>query len=376
MQKTNILQIIATLDIGGAERQLVELVKRLDKNKYNVTVCCITRGGPMEENLKKLGIEYHLLHKRFKFDFTVIFKLTRLIRQKKIDLVHTWNFTANAWGRLCAWVAGVPIIIASEHGTFSPVLKRQILVDKLLSKCTDKIITVSNNFKECIERIEKIPHEKIIAIHNGIDINEFGTSVNNANLKNELKIDKECPVVGIVARLDPLKDHESFLRAAEYIIKKMPEVRFLIVGDGELRGKLESLAKEVGLSKKVIFTGFRRDITNILSIINVFVLCSISEALGIAVLEAMASSKPVVATNVGGIPEVVKDEETGILVPPGNPEALAESITRLLKNKEEARRIGLAGRRRVEKYFDIKLKVKKVEEIYDKLINLKLIINN
>ncbi|MBU0477116.1 GT4 family glycosyltransferase PelF, partial [bacterium] len=370
MQKTNILQIIATLDIGGAERQLVELVKRLDKNKYNVTVCCITRGGPMEENLKKLGIEYHLLHKRFKFDFTVIFKLTRLIRQKKIDLVHTWNFTANAWGRLCAWVAGVPIIIASEHGTFSPVLKRQILVDKLLSKCTDKIITVSNNFKECIERIEKIPHEKIIAIHNGIDINEFGTSVNNANLKNELKIDKECPVVGIVARLDPLKDHESFLRAAEYIIKKMPEVRFLIVGDGELRGKLESLAKEVGLSKKVIFTGFRRDITNILSIINVFVLCSISEALGIAVLEAMASSKPVVATNVGGIPEVVKDEETGILVPPGNPEALAESITRLLKNKEEARRIGLAGRRRVEKYFDIKLKVKKVEEIYDKLINL------
>jgi len=249
MKKTNILQIIATLDIGGAEKQLIELVKRLDKNKYNVTVCCITRGGPLEEDLKKLGIEYHILYKRFKFDFTVIFKLTRLIRQKKIDLVHTWNFTANAWGRVSAWIAGVPIIIASEHGTFSPVLKHQILVDKLLLKCTDKIITVSDNLKESVERMEEIPHEKIIAIHNGIDINEFSTSINNTNLKNELKIDSECTVVGIVARLDPLKDHESFLRAAGHIVKELSEVRFLIVGDGELRGKLESLAGEIGLGE-------------------------------------------------------------------------------------------------------------------------------
>jgi len=372
MNKTNILQIIATLDIGGAERQLIELVKRLDKNKYNVTVCCITRGGPLEEDLKKLGIEYHILYKRFKFDFTVIFKLTRLIRQKKIDLVHTWNFTANAWGRVSAWIAGVPIIIASEHGTFSPVLKHQILVDKLLLKCTDKIITVSDNLKESVERMEEIPHEKIIAIHNGIDINEFSTSINNTNLKNELKIDSECTVVGIVARLDPLKDHESFLRAAGHIVKELSEVRFLIVGDGELRGKLESLAGEIGLGEKVIFTGFRRDINNILPFIDVFVLCSGSEALGVAILEAMACSKPVVATNVGGIPEVVKDEETGILVPPGNPQVLAKVIVNLLKDREKARRMGLAGRRRVEQYFDIKLNVKKAEEIYDKLIEEKL----
>ena len=372
MNKTNILQIIATLDIGGAERQLIELVKRLDKNKYNVTVCCITRGGPLEEDLRKLGIEYHILYKRFKLDFTVIFRLIRLIRQKKTDLVHTWNFTANAWGRVSAWIAGVPVVIAEEHGTFYSSLRHQIFVDKLLLKCTDKIITVSDNLKESVGRIEKIPYEKIIAIHNGIDINEFSTSINNTNLKNELKIDRECPVVGIVARLDSVKDHETFLRAAEYIIKEMPEVRFLIVGDGELRGKLEFLAGEIGLREKVIFTGFRRDINNILPFIDIFVLCSISEALGIAILEAMACSKPVVATNVGGIPEGVKNEETGILVAPENPEALAKGIIRLLRNKEEARRMGLAGRRRVEQYFDINLKVKKVEEIYDELIGEKL----
>ncbi|MCK4401029.1 GT4 family glycosyltransferase PelF [bacterium] len=371
MGKTNILQIISTLDIGGAERQLVELVKRLDKDKYNITVCCITRGGPFEEDLRKLGIEYHILYKKFKLDFTVIFRLIHLIRRKKIDLVHTWMFTSNTWGRIAAWIAGVPVIIAEEHGAFYSSLRHQISVDKLLLKCTDKIITVSDNLKESVERIGKIPHEKIIAIHNGIDINEFSTSINNANLKNELKIDSECPVVGIVARLDPLKDHESFLKAAGHIVKELPEVRFLIVGDGELMGKLESLAGEIGLREKVIFAGFRQDINNILSIIDVFVLCSTSEALGIAILEAMACSKPVVATNVGGIPEVVDDGRTGILVPPENPQALADGIIRLLKNKEEARRMGLAGRKRVEQYFDINFTVEKTEQIYERLLQKK-----
>ena len=118
--KTNILQIIATLDIGGAERQLVELVKRLDRNKYNVSVCCITRGGPLEEDLKKLGIEYHILYKRFKFDFTVIFRLTRLIRRGKIDLVHTWMFTSNTWGRIAAKFTNVSVVMSAEHCLVTP----------------------------------------------------------------------------------------------------------------------------------------------------------------------------------------------------------------------------------------------------------------
>jgi len=149
MEKTNIHQIIATMDIGGVERQLIELVKGLDKNKYNVTICCITRGGPLEEDLKKLGIEYHILYKKFKFDFTVIFRLIRLIRQKKIDLIHTYLFTANTWGRIAAVLAGVPIVIASGRNAI-PWRKKMfhILIDRFLSRYTDIIICNSSFIKK------------------------------------------------------------------------------------------------------------------------------------------------------------------------------------------------------------------------------------
>ena len=373
MKKTNILQIISTLDVGGVETQLSELVKRLNREKYNITVCCITRGGLLEGRIKEAGIKLVILKRKFKFDPSIIFQMVRLIKREKIDLVHTYMFTANTWGRIAAVLANVHVIIASERNAI-PWRKKilHILIDRFLSRYTDVIVCNSNFIKRVNTKRASISEKKFTVVYNAVDIKQFSPEINSDMIRREFSMPPGVPVVGMVARLHSCKGHQYLLKAAVEVIKGLPEVKFVLVGDGELREELENSAMRLGISKNIIFTGNREDVPQLIQLFNVAVLSSIHEGFGNFLIEAMACSKPVVATNVGGIPEVVKNEETGILVPPENPEALAEGIIRLLRNKEESRRMGLAGRRRVEQYFDIKLKVRKVEEIYDKLIGEKL----
>ncbi len=372
MRKINILQIIATLDIGGAERQLVELVKRLDKNKYNVTVCCITRGGPLEEDLKKLGITYHILYKKFKFDFTVIFRLIHLIRRKKIDLVHTWMFTSNTWGRIAAKFTSVPVIISTELSMVNPFKGRiQRTVDRMLAGCSNIIIANSESVKNSHTKRERIPLNKIIAIPTGVDTQEFKPrSIDIEKREKLFDLKEPVPVVGIIGRLVEGKGYEYFMRAAVQVLRFAP-AKFILVGKGPWRKKLEKMADELGISNEVLFMGYYKDVIEILSLIDIFVVSSLSEGLSSVLLEGMAMAKPVVAMNIESNAQVVVNEETGILVSPKNPKALAESIIRLLKNKEEARRMGLAGRKRVEQYFDINFTVEKTEQIYERLLQEK-----
>ena len=373
MRRINILQLIATLDIGGAERQLVELVKRLDKNKYNITVCCITRGGPLEEDLKKLGIAYHILYKKFKFDFAVIFRLIRLIRQKKIELIHTWMFTSNTWGRIAARFTGVPVIISTELCMVNHFKGRiQRTVDRMLAGSSDIIIANSRSVRNSHIKRERIPLNKIIAIPTGVDTQEFKPQSIDIKKREELFGLKEpVPVVGIIGRLVEGKGYEYFMEAAVKVLRST-HAKFVMVGKGPWREKLEKISNKLGISNEVLFMGYYQDLVGILSVIDILVLSSLSEGLSNVLLEGMAMAKPVVTTDIESNAQVVVNGETGILAPPRNPEALAEGIIRLLKNKEEARRMGLAGRKRVKKYFDIKKTVERVEEIYDKLIGEKL----
>ncbi len=372
MSKTNILQIIATLDIGGAERQLVELVKRLDKNKYNITVCCITRGGPLEDDLKRLGIEYYILYKKFKFDFTVIFRLICLIRRKKIDLVHTWMFTSNTWGRIAAKFVNVSVVISAERCLVTPWKGRiQRLIDRILSGCSDVIIANSESVRSSHIKEEKIISDKVIAISNGVDTQKFNPQMINAKKQKELlDIENSLPVIGVVSRLVKGKGLEYFLESVEQVLQSS-SAKFLIIGDGPLRDKLEKMINELGISNEVLFVGYYQYLVEILSVIDILVIPSLSEGLSNVLLEGMAMAKPVVTTNIESNTQVVVNGKTGILVPVGNPEALADGIIRLLKNKKEARRMGLAGRRRVEQYFDINFTVEKTEQIYERLFHEK-----
>ena len=364
MKKVNILYLVVGLEIGGTEIQLLELLKKLDRRKYNPIVCSIKEKGIVADDIEKTDIRVESLSIRNRFNLLALPRLVKILRRERIDILHTFLFWANILGRFTGRIARVPIIISSEECINLRKKKIAILIDRLTSRWADRIVVISKAIKNTLVERERISPEKIEVIYNGIDLNSFKTE--------DKKEEDSIPKVGIVGRLHPDKGHRYFLKAAAQIVKKEPRVEFLIVGNGPLRKELGALSNKLGLSGKVIFAGERRDILKIISSLDILVLSSLEEGLGNVLLEAMATGKPVIATKVGGVPEVVLDGETGILVPPRNPEALAQVTLKLLTNRALAKRMGQAGRRRVEKYFTIDRMVKETEKVYNNFIKEKI----
>lgn len=371
MNKINVLYLIATLDVGGAEGQLVELVKRLDKRKFNPAVCCLTRGGPLlEQELKEARIEYFILGKKFKFDFSVVFKLIHTLKQKNIHILHTRMFTSNAFGRVAGIFSRIPIIIATEDGVDIWKSKFRLFIDWFLSHFTDRIICVSEGVRNFYHRYAGIPLSKLITIYGGIEITD---KINiDEQKKEEFGFERNSTIITTIGRLVPSKGIKYLLYTVARIVEHSPNVRFLIIGEGPQKDELRGLAEKLEINKYVVFTGIRKDIQAILAITDIFVLPSTSEGFGISILEAMAKTKPVVATGVGGVPEIIQDGINGFLVPPRSAESLAKKILFLLKNEEIACKIAQKGRKRIEKYFSIDETVSKTEELYETLTRTKI----
>ncbi|MBA7709862.1 putative glycosyltransferase EpsD [subsurface metagenome] len=307
------------------------------------------------------------------------------MRQKRYDIVHTHNSKAGFIGRLAAKIAGVPIIIHTIHGFAFHEYERPprrilfILLERFAARLCDKLITISEPLKEWGLRLKIGRPEKYVTIYSGIEVEKFKVNINIDGKKKELGIKPNVKVIGVVAKLWEGKGHETVLEAAPQVIKKIPDVKFLFVGEGYLRDRLKARVRKLGLSDKIIFTGFRSDIPKITATFDVALLVSLFEGMGRVLLEAMVLGKPVVATKVGGIVDVVKasglegplawkEGETGILVPPGDADALAKAIVTILKDEELARRMGEAGKRRIDKRFTAKTMVKRISEVYEKLI--------
>lgn len=360
------MYVIATMGIGGAEKQLVEIVKRLDKDKYDAMVCCLTRGGPFEDELKQEGIRYSILWKRFKFDFSVIFKLVRLLRIEKVDILHTYMFTSNSFGRVAGAVARVPKIVVSERCVDIWKNKFHFLIDRILLHWTDKVICVSNGVRKFyVDKID-ISDEKAVTIYNGLAIEHCHT---NADITKKYGLCSGNRIIGTIGRLTLQKGLKYLIHSAAIALRQTPQIKLFIIGDGPEKKNLVKLVNNLGISERVIFTGFQKDVMPFLKVMEIFVLPSLFEGLPNVVLEAMAFEKPVVAINIPGVDEVVTDGETGVLVPPRSPESLADAIIELLNNEGKARRMGISGRERVEKYFNIELMVEKYENVYDELVH-------
>ena len=362
----NILHLIATLEVGGAEKQLASLVKRIDRTRYNPTVCCLVKGGPFEKEFREAGIRYFVLGKQFKFDFTVIFKLISLIRQEKPDILHTWMFTSNSFGRITGIIARVPIIISSEMCIDIWKNRFHFFLDSLLSYFTARIVCVSEGVKEFYREHTFIPHGKLITIYNGVEtVGE--TNIVVEKKKKEFGLRHENIVITTIGRMAQQKGIKYLLYAVPKVIENVPEARFLIVGEGREKEKLENILCNLNIHEYVIMSGLRADVKEILSFTDIFVLPSLFEGLPNVIMEAMAARKPVIATRIHGSDELVVNNETGILVPPRNPGALVDAIINLLNDTERTRRMGIAGRKRVEKYFNVDSMVKKHENLYNEL---------
>lgn len=372
MEKLRVIQLVEDLKIGGAERVIADIAEGVDRNLFDASVWCVSRGGETAEELRKKGIEVRVLGIKSYHNPLNIFRLSSQLKKAIPDIVHTHGYFASVIGRLAARRARISVIISHVHSTYWEYKKKHILMEKALSRITDRIICCSKAVENFVRGYEKIKPEKTLMIYNGVDEDRFSTVPDTSSLRAQLAIEEGASVVGTISSLTPHKGHAYLIQAAVKVHDSWPAAKFLIVGDGLLRKTLEEQAGRLNIASSVIFAGIQKNIPEVLSLMDVFVLPSYSrEGLGIAIIEAMAAGKPVVATNIGGIPEVVKDGETGYLAPPQNPEALAQAIIKLLQNPTNAKAMGKQGRIRFEKKFTKKRMLSEVENLYAALIDKK-----
>lgn len=366
-----ICYIIGQLGKGGAEKQLYELLKGINRDMFYPIVVNLSNGGYWENEIQRLGIKVVALPRKKNFEFTRLFELIKLLKKIKPHIVHTYMYSANSYGRIAAILTRVPIIIASERNL--PELRKdknryQLFWDKLLAAFSDGI--VCNSFEAANSLIKKYSFnfEKVFTIHNGINAKGF-LKENSSNRKKKLA----SKVIGTIGRLCLQKNHKFFLDMAKVILNilKDSSIKFLIVGNGPLRNELEDYSKKLGIENNVVFTGERSDIPELLQSMNIFVMSSLYEGMSNAIMEAMLSGLPVVATDVGGNRELIVQNETGYLCPLKDTEAFVNIIVSLINNESKAKKLGENGRRKILNEFTIEKMIQNTESIYKNLLEKK-----
>lgn len=352
-----------SMPVGGAETLTANLVRSLDRQRFAPEIACLKHPGPLGEKLaREIPVHHGLL--RHKFDARVLVKLARLFRDRKVDAIVTVGAGDKMfWGRLAARWARVPVVLAAIHSTGWPDSIGRL--NRLLTPITDSFIAVAPSHGHfLIERL-RLPAEKVAIIPNGVDTDRFSPLPCAASVRAELGIDPAAPVATIVAALRPEKNHEMFLSVARTVARRLPTARFLVVGDGPLREHLEQRAWELGIANQVSFLGSRDDVPRLLAASDVFTLTSHNEANPVSILEAMSTSRPVVATDVGSIHEAVDDGRTGYLVPRGDPKQFSNRLLRLLENPLLAREMGAIARQKVVNSASINVMVRGYEQLIE-----------
>ena len=363
--KIKILRVVNSLNIGGLEKGVVNVALNLNKNKFEQVFCCLGKKGVLADRLEKDGIKVFSLNKQNGLGLGLPFKIRALIKKENPDIIEMHNTDPFQQGMLASFFMPNLVKIRTDHNSFaSPISSKVLLFNRLLSKFCDKTIVVSNKLKRNLVVYEKIDPDQIFVIHNGVDLSKVGRTANVLQVRKSFKLEKGSNVVTYIGGLREEKRLDVLVKSFSLVSKELPNSILLLVGDGPLRRSLTELAKREGISAKIKFLGLRQDVYDLIKASNVVTLSSTSEGISQTIMEAMACSKPVVATKVGGNPELVQDGKTGFLVPPENPEKLAEVIITLLRNKKLGERMGKNGRKRVEKYFNIDKTVSEYEKVY------------
>ncbi len=366
--KLNVMQLTDVTGRGGAEKALADIAIHLDRSRYNVAVCATRSAGNYQPMLDAASVRTFVQGRTSRWDVGQWLKLVRLMKRERVDILHTHLFGSNTLGRLLGKLAGVPVIIAHEH--WSTISVREALVNRLLHRLSDRVLVPSEASKRLVSKVEGVPLQTIGVLYNGVDTATFRppTPEERVGARRELGISGDTLLAGLVGRLSPEKGGVDHLIRAIYKPKN-EQVRLLIVGDGQLRPDLERLNTELaqGQTDRVQFVGTRQDTPRLLGAMDLFVLPSNNEALPIVLLEAMAVGLPLVATQVGGVPEIVEDDVNGLLVRPGDESRLVLALERLASDASLRHRLGEAGLARVRKAYTTEHMVSRVDEIYREL---------
>lgn len=349
------LQYITPSRLGGAEDYFLRLVRSLREAGHRVIV--VTKGNtPLRAEIEKLDVELHAWHTRGKFDPVTLWKLFRLIKREKVDIINTHLTTASWMGSLAGKLTGVPVV-AHVHAADS----------KTFFQYANYLVAVAQGVKDHLTA-QGVASKRIPLLYYGIDLERYSNPLPTAEAKKRLGLPAEARTVGVVGHLSERKGHRFLLEALHRAQDKTGPVHALFAGEGVLEGALREQAGELGLADRVHFLGFRRDVVDVVSAFDVFVLPSMKEGLSIAVMEAMALRRPVIATAIAGMPEVVHDGETGLLVPAADSEALSKALERMFCDRNLSEKFARSGREFLESHFDQRMRLREVDETFQRIV--------
>jgi glycosyltransferase involved in cell wall biosynthesis len=362
-----LLLVVDSLEVGGAERHVVDLAVALSRKEFEVTVACPV-AGDLSESLEEANVPVRsLLDQLVKRRVSAAYAraLRRLAKEERFDLVHAHVYASAAAAAIATVGTGVPLVV-TEHTEAVWRGRRARLVTRWFCRRASRVIAVSDAVKQRLVKQDDVPPEKIAVIPNAVPANPDSGS-GTPPLRDELR---DRPLVGVLARLQPEKGVATFLKAGAHVAKVVPQACFIVVGDGPLRTELEVLVRRLCMDQNVRFLGFRSDPRALIELLDVLVVPSLTEGAPLVVLEAMAAGVPIVASAVGGIPDQIRHEGEGLLVPPGDPAALGDAVLKLLRDPGLARRMGASGCRKATTVFSHAEMVARTKDVYRAALGL------
>ena len=378
MNRTRLLKFVDAFATGGTECQFVALAERLHPGTIELHLACLRRSGELLGRAERIDAPlaaYTLSNLYGPGAWRQRWRFARYLRRHDIRVVHTYSLYPNLFAILAARAAGVPVVIASIRDTGADLTPLRALAQRTACRLADRVLVNADAVRDWLVGCG-YPPGRIRIIPNGIDTSRFPGTPGRGRLQRELGLPPETPIVAVLSRLSPVKGLESFVEAAALVARRRPEVRFVVAGEARrleggvivsdpgYRAALAEAARRAGLDGRLTFLGNRDDVPEILPDVAVSVLPSLTEGLSNTLLESLAAGRPMVATRVGGTPEVVEDGVTGLLVPPRDPAALARAVERLLADAGLRARLGEAGRRRVRDRFSMDRTVRETESLY------------
>lgn len=373
-RRVNVLLLISSLEYGGAERQVIELYRNLDRRRFEPTLCCLSGQVPLAKLLPDEGRELEIIEKSWKYDITVVTRLARLMRDRRIDLVHTFLFDADFSARLAAPLAGWPVVLNSERNAQyrRPLIK--MIGFRITRPLATGFVANSNAGKQFTEQSLRLPPNRVFVVRNGVRTDIFHPDQEaRAWVRTELGIEPNQPLIGMIASFKPQKNHRCFLAMAKLVLERNPDARFICVGEplrNNYKGSADNhrlvteMVANLGLGSYIHFLGHRSDLHAIYNACDITVLSSHHEGTPNVLLESMACGVPVVATNVSDNAQIVPNGVVGYIVPRDDEYTMTERISELLGDRQRLREFGTQARQWVEHELSTAALARNTESVY------------
>ncbi|MGK2907149.1 MAG: glycosyltransferase [Desulfuromonadales bacterium] len=363
-----VLHVVISMVVGGAERLVYDMVRHHAFADNPPAICCMDSLGDLGDTLRREGYRVYCKGRKPGLDFGMILWLRDMIRQERADVVHAHQYSPLFYATPAAFLAGRKKVVYTEHGRFYPDNKsrKRQLFNPLLALWVDHLVSISQATAGAMARNDNLPARRIRVIHNGIDLARMNPAFNKDEKRQALGLSDTCRILGTAARLNSIKNIAMMLRGLKLVLEQVPDACLVVAGEGEDEERLKAQARELGVADRVKFIGLRFDLPEIYPLFDVFLLTSFSEGISVTLLEAMASGVPAVVTAVGGNPEVVREGETGYLVPVDDDLLLARRICDLFQGRELASRLGVAARLRVAEAFSVEGMMTAYQQLYTK----------